>query len=449
MNKIAGTVAFLVMSSAALAQTLAPNLPDPVLDTDFPEPEIDLIVLGWDLFFDPILSGNRNIACATCHHPNFGTSDGMSLSIGEGGHGLGPARTVVAGNEPIARIPRNAPALYNLGAAEFTVMFHDGRVEMDATAPFGIKMPDGFALERPLPSVLAAQTILPITSADEMAGHGDENPISVAVTAKNHRGPDGTWQQLADRVWAIPAYQQRFIKVKGDDAPLHITDIGRALGAFIAYEYRATDSAFDRFLNGDKLALNVEQKQGMALFYGKANCASCHAGVFQTDHKFHAIGVPQIGPGKDHSDNPAADLGRGALAGYAADSFRFRTPSLRNIAYTAPYGHDGAFQTLEAILRHHVAPFASLESYDRSQAVLHEFAGAKDWHILGNADDMIDIAAGIEIDTIILSDNEINALIAFLNALSDVENAKGRLKVPSSVPSNLPLDPLGASPPAE
>lgn len=446
MSRFTVTCAFVLMVNGALAQTINPRLPDPVLATDFPVPEIDLVVLGWDLFFDPILSGNRNIACATCHHPSLGTSDGMSLSIGEGGFGLGPARLPVAGNEPKERIPRNAPALYNLGAFEFTTMFHDGRVEMDAGAPFGIKMPDGFALERALPSALAAQTILPILSADEMAGHGAENPISMAVTAKHFRGPDGAWQQLADRVWAIPNYRQRFTKLNGQDTPLHITDIGRALAAFIAYEYRATDSAFDQFQSGDDQALDQLQKRGLSLFYGKANCASCHAGPFQTDHSFHAIGMPQIGPGKSHSDIPPVDLGRGALAAHTEDSYRFRTPSLRNIALTAPYGHDGAFPTLDAVLRHHLDPFKSLGNYEKSQAILHDVVGAKDWAILKSPEDMIEIAAGIEIEMVELSESEINALIAFLQALSDVENAQGRLKVPSSVPSNLPLDPVGIPP---
>ncbi|MEM7189177.1 MAG: cytochrome-c peroxidase, partial [Pseudomonadota bacterium] len=78
-----------------------------------------LAELGRDLFFDPILSGNRSVACATCHHPEFGTSDGVSLSIGDGGVGMGPERRVVAENLPEKRIPRNAQALFNLGYAEF------------------------------------------------------------------------------------------------------------------------------------------------------------------------------------------------------------------------------------------------------------------------------------------------------------------------------------------
>lgn len=430
------------MACTALAQDRPPNLPNPVSAADFPAPKIDLVLLGWDLFYDPILSGNRNIACATCHHPGLGTSDGMSLSIGEGGHGLGPDRMPVAGNAPKGRIPRNAPALYNLGATEFTAMFHDGRVEQDANAPGGIKMPDGVALERPLPSALAAQTILPILSPDEMAGHIGENPIADAVAAENFRGDGGAWQLLANRVAMIPEYRQRFAALVGTDTPLHITHIGRALAAYIAYDFRATDSAFDHYLSGNDQALDARQKQGLSLFYGKANCASCHAGAFQTDHGYHAIGMPQIGPGKAHSDNPAADLGRGAVTGDNDDTYRFRTPSLRNIAFTAPYGHDGAFPTLEGIIRHHLDPFAAIGHYDRTQARLHDLQQAQDWGILDSEGEIIEIAAAVEIEAIDLTNSEINALLAFLNALNDEVNAKGRLGVPATVPSGLPLDPL-------
>ncbi|TDQ54595.1 di-heme cytochrome c peroxidase, partial [Phaeovulum veldkampii DSM 11550] len=78
------------------------------------------------LFWDAELSGNRNIACASCHHPRFGTSDGVSLGIGEGGTGLGPERRAIPENHPEQRIPRNSPALWNVGARGFTALFADG-----------------------------------------------------------------------------------------------------------------------------------------------------------------------------------------------------------------------------------------------------------------------------------------------------------------------------------
>ncbi|MEM8742176.1 MAG: cytochrome c peroxidase, partial [Pseudomonadota bacterium] len=88
---------------------LAGELPRPVTDAHYRPIDPAEARLGWFLFYDPILSGNRNIACATCHHPRFATSDGVSLSLGEGGLGLGPERRPDPDNMPEQRLPRNAP----------------------------------------------------------------------------------------------------------------------------------------------------------------------------------------------------------------------------------------------------------------------------------------------------------------------------------------------------
>jgi len=110
------SVALSLLFASTASSALASDLPNPILPSDFPVLNTEIVALGRQLFFDPVLSGNDNIACATCHHPALGTGDAMSLSIGEGGLGLGRLREVVNGNAPKARIPRNAPALFNLGA---------------------------------------------------------------------------------------------------------------------------------------------------------------------------------------------------------------------------------------------------------------------------------------------------------------------------------------------
>jgi len=276
--------------SAAALPAAAQNLPNPVTPSDFPVLDAEIVALGRQLFFDPILSGNDNIACATCHHPALGTGDAMSLSIGEGGSGLGRLREVVNGNAPKQRIPRNAPALFNLGAREFTVMFHDGRVQTDRESMYSIRMPEGRTLERPVASPLAAQNILPILSHDEMAGHPGENPVADAIDAENIHGPTGAWQLLVNKVEAVEEYRMAFDWIIGTDTPIHITDIGTALSQFITYEFRATDSPFDMYLAGKPEYMSEDAIAGMELFYGEANCASCHSGKFQTDHGFHAIG---------------------------------------------------------------------------------------------------------------------------------------------------------------
>ena len=139
-------------------------LPAPATDADFYDDgaaPADKVELGRLLFFDKVLSGNKNISCATCHHPRHGTSDGVALGLGEGATGLGPDRrgghTLETGIHE--RVPRNSPALFNLGAREFSVLFHDGRVEVDEDGNYesGFISPARWRLPKGLDSVLAAQ----------------------------------------------------------------------------------------------------------------------------------------------------------------------------------------------------------------------------------------------------------------------------------------------------
>ncbi len=336
-----------VMGSLAICPVQAQVLPPPVSPDDFSEHTIEQVLLGRDLFFDPILSGNQNISCATCHHPSLAASDRVSLSLGEGAEGLGENRRLVEGTPIAQRIPRNAPALFNLGAHEFTTLFHDGRVQANPDAPFGIAMPDGFHTERAPDSPLAAQALLPMTSAEEMAGGPGENPVADAVHAGRIQGPDGARGLIAARVAAVPDYARRFNWLRGTPAPLHISEIGNALAAFMAFEFRATNSAFDALLRGEYSGMSNEALLGMALFYDKAQCSTCHAGAFQTDHSFHSLGIPPLGPGKGHGASSYADHGRAAVTQREEDAYRFRTPSLRNVTLTAPYGHNGAYAALE------------------------------------------------------------------------------------------------------
>ena len=394
-----------------------------------------LIELGRDLFYDPILSGNKTVACATCHHSSLGTSDGVALSIGDGGIGLGTARKVDPDNAPEQRIPRNAQSLFNLGYAEFSVMFHDGRVEKLENGM--IRTPLGEMADTGPLSVLATQAMFPVLSPDEMAGHYSENPISEAVRRGVLTGLDGAHQLLANRVSGIEDYRNRFENLGETADPLAYSSIAQALAAFMAFEWHADDSPFDRLIcRGESLP--PEAQTGMELFYGPAGCSACHSGRFQTDHGFHAIAMPQIGPGKaERFETHARDLGRKRVTGKAEDAHRFRTPSLRNVALTAPYGHAGAYPTLEAVVRHHLDPEVRLRAYDRRLVRLPELAGAEDFRILDAANEVDAIAQANELGPTALSDDEIAALIAFLEALTDAKAAKGRLGAPDQVPSGL------------
>ncbi|NOE18468.1 hypothetical protein GS634_10115 [Ruegeria atlantica] len=130
----------MVIACTAARADVQP-LPPPLTDTDFlwdGNPDEALVTLGQNLFFDPILSGNHNISCGTCHDPSLGTEDGLALGIGEGGQGAGLKRETKDG--VIGRVPRNAQPLYNIGARSYTRMFHDGRLEPDDQKTF----PSGF-----------------------------------------------------------------------------------------------------------------------------------------------------------------------------------------------------------------------------------------------------------------------------------------------------------------
>jgi len=430
------TALFLAMGCAANAG----DLPAPLTDESFRQPSTQSIALGQLLFYDPVLSGSDTVSCATCHHPRFGTSDGLSLGLGDGGTGLGPERVVDRENLPEKRVPRNSPALFNLGAYEFTSLFHDGRLEADPSKPAGIRTPLGQEMVAGFQSVLAAQAMFPVLSPDEMAGHYSESAISRAVRQGRLTHSGGAWSLIAQKVRAIPQYRALFDRVNGVGSQIDFTDIANAIADFVAFEFRADDSPFDRHLRGTQLLPGPAQ-QGMALFYGKAGCSTCHAGPFQTDHAFHAIAMVQIGPGKaERFESHNRDDGRFRVTGRAQDAFRFRTPSLRNIALTAPYGHDGAYASLEAVLRHHLDPVRALLSYDPSQAILPDLPGAQDWNILRDAGEISAIAAANELEPMSLTDGEVALLITFLNSLTDRTGVTGRLGVPRRVPSGLPLD---------
>lgn len=437
-------ILLVLLATAAPAAAGQPGLPAPVSGDVYPPVVMERVRLGRDLFYDPILSGNRTIACATCHHPRFGTSDGVALGLGEGGIGLGPDRIPDPANPPERRIARNAPGLWNLGAAEFTRLFHDGRLEADPARPSGLRTPLEDEMVTGFTGPLAAQTMFPVLSGDEMAGHYSENDVARAVRQGLITGEGGAWDLIAARVAAVPGYAAAFARAEPAIAagrPIAFTDIANVLADFIAFEFRADDSPFDRHLRGEA-PLTGKAAEGMALFYGRARCATCHAGPFQTDHAFHAVAMPQLGPGKAaRFERHQRDTGRMRVTGDPADAYRFRTPSLRMVTETAPYGHAGAYADLRAAVRHMADPATGLAAYDRGQSVLPAFRPEQpDWTVLDDPGETAAILAALAFEPVTLSEAEIDALLAFLAALTDETARAGRLGVPERVPSGLPLD---------
>lgn len=259
--------------------------------------------LGARLFADPRLSADGRVSCVTCHRPEHAFSDGRPVSIGA--HGRASTR--------------NAPSLLDVG--ELLSFFWDGR-------------------ETRLETVV----LQPLT-----------NPVEMGL---------GSTADLLQRLSADPGYLAAFAGLGGVSAD----NAARALAAHLR-TLRSRDSAFDRYQAGDRDALDTDQRAGLALFIGKAACSECHqvqtGHARFTDDGFHHLGVNDntiagrvagsVQRLKGRSDLGQAVLTEADIAGLGhfvasrkpADLAAFRTPSLRNVARTAPYMHDGSVATLE------------------------------------------------------------------------------------------------------
>ncbi len=424
------------------------GFPKPVSDKDYYDegnPNEAKVALGNFLFFDKIISGNQNISCATCHHPLADTGDGLSLPIGEGAIGLGVTRDTGNGADAVhERVPRNAPHIFNLGAKEFDTMFHDGRVQTDPEQPSGFRSPAGDNLPLGLDNPLAVQAMFPVTSGTEMAGQAGENSIADAASIGDLAGPDGVWELIAQRLRTNEDYQLLFMDAYpeiSDASQITYVHAANAIAAFEADAWRADSSPYDQFMRGDWGALSHNEIRGMRLFYGKAKCSSCHSGNFQTDQSFHAIAMPQVGPGKGHGIDGHEDHGRSMVTGNQNDFLKFRTPTLRNVALTAPYGHDGAYNTLEEVVRHHLNPRKAIEEYDPIQLLMpsRPDLDAIDLVVHNDPSRRAEIAAASEIKKVRLNNRQIAYLLDFLNALTDPDSIDLRIDVPTEVPSGLPL----------
>ncbi|WP_296424451.1 cytochrome c peroxidase [Yoonia sp.] len=415
--------------------TAQPILPDDYIPTD-----VDQARIGQLLFYDKILSGNKNISCGTCHHHDHSGSDGLPLGIGEGGAGVGPDRTPGTGADRVRkRIPRNAPSLWNLGHNSVRVLFHDGRLSRSDIYGNGFDSPAEEWLPQGLDNLLAAQALFPIVAQFEMAGNPRENEIAGAI----HNRIDTAWPIIAKRVRIIPEYGQMFVQAfdhiekPGD---VSIVEIGNALGAFIAREWQSHDSPYDAWLTGTPLPPDAER--GRQLFFNN-RCASCHAGPLFTDQAFHALGLPAFGPGRTRAFDPLPrDVGRMVKTNLLSDAYRFRTPSLRNVALTAPYGHNGAFATLQRMIRHHGDPVGSRAAWQPRMVALPDipWLAASDFAIRADTREMARQVQALDIQPIRLSDEEIADLVTFLHALTG-ETARDRpMGRPDTVPSGLPVD---------
>jgi cytochrome c peroxidase len=406
---------------------------------EMPAQDPALVDLGRMLMFDKILSGNRDVSCATCHDPAMHLGDGLSLSIGTGGIGSGAERALGPGRQ---FLPRNAPSLLNEGLRAQYV-FWDGRISGFQSGPFtappGIRLPGG------LPNILAAQAMIPVLDRREMRGAPGDTDV---LGAPNELGQYAdsqyadVWQAIMRRVLAIPAYQSMFAAAFPDLAPsaLRFQHAATAIAAFIMDTYTRVDSPFDRYLRRDDAALSIAAKQGALQFFDNATCATCHNGPLLGGQEFANDGVPQLGPGV--GKGAPLDLGRGGLAdtvpqGPGFDRFAFRVPPLRNVELTGPYMHDGVYPTLDAVLSHYSDVPAALSGYDVSQvsAVLRPL-----YH--GDAASINEVSSTLDFrvsQPFHFTAEEKSDLLAFLRSLTDPAARDLSALIPASVPSGLPV----------
>jgi len=382
MKALLGVVAVLVAGTAFIAWAPLERLEDPErdeareeraaregdfyfvmleegrnIDRPFPamvgsdrEMSDELVELGRLLFFDPVLSGDDKTSCAHCHHLDHGFADGRETGMGFGGEGAGPGRSggVVLG--------RNTPTLWN--AAYNHRQFWDGRA-----------------------ADLEEQAEGPITHPDEMG-----------------QDPAGLAQELG----AIPEYAERFATAF-DGGGIDLKRITQAIAMF-ERTLLSRNSAYDRYAKGDRSALTEAERRGLASFRSlRSRCFECHNLPTFANPEFKVVGVPP-------RDGEEPDRGRGAVAGAAYDH-AFKVPTLRNVALTAPYMHNGIFETLEEVIDFYSDGGGRGNGFDLPQI-----------------DDKI---RGFR-----LTWQERADLVSFLHALTDESSLP---EVPLAVPSGLPV----------
>ncbi|MEZ4753921.1 MAG: cytochrome c peroxidase [Bdellovibrionota bacterium] len=339
---------------------------DPSLEREIPLIESPEAQLGMKLFFTKALGGDRDTACVSCHHPALGGGDNFALPMGVGAVDtdvLGPGRELASHAGP--NVPRNAPSTFNISLWD-QVLFWDGRVESLGKTPnangadgAGVRTPDSsFGEADPLAEDLtSAQVRFPVTSNAEMRGesfvHGGSN--------------EDVRTALALRLSENPAWKSEFEKVYGNDT----ISYQKVASAIAKYENSQTfvDTPWKEYVGGNDAAISLAAKRGALAFFtsrenGGAGCADCHGGDFFTDEKFHAIAIPQIGEGKGDGPHGDDDFGRFRETGVASDMYAFRTPTLLNVEVTGPYGHSGAYKTLEEIVLHHLNAEEAISKFD-------------------------------------------------------------------------------------
>lgn len=283
------------------------SVPPPVADTNTPPPvplglppvywpedneyTRDKAELGRFLYYDPRLSADDTVSCASCHAPEKAFTDWEPVSTGIGGQRGG----------------RSAPTVIN--RAYSTAQFWDGRAKS-----------------------LEEQAIGPLA-----------NPIEMTIEKTSDLAHELVMKRLREIPGYVKWFQRAFEDVK-QPADLTIDHLAKAIATYERTVYSG-NAPYDRYKAGDKTAMSESQIRGAQVFFNKAKCDSCHLGFNFTDGSYENIGIGM--------EKPTPDLGRFVVSQREVDKGAFKTPTLREVEFTAPYMHDGSLATLEEVVEHY------------------------------------------------------------------------------------------------
>lgn len=320
------------------------SVPPPVVPHDNPM-TIESVELGKALFFDTALSGNNTTSCSSCHNPVLAFAEAAKVSVGAHGDSLS----------------RNALALVNVAYNATFTWAHNGLATIEE------------------------QIMIPLFN---------EHPVEMGVTGN---------EEIILKRLSLPVYQQMFYAAYGNEKP-SMNHIVKALANYVR-SLTSFNSAFDKYAyGGDDTALTTQQVKGLNLFFSeRTECFHCHGGINLTQSTIHAAQPLVLRPfhntGLYNEDGeggyPKIDTGLMSVTHNPEDMGKFRAPTLRNIALTAPYMHDGSIASLEEVV----------DFYARG----------------GNHREITNRHRSPFIKSFVLTDEERAALVAFLESLTDTE----------------------------
>lgn len=405
------------------------------------------VKLGQLLFFSHSLSANLTVSCATCHTPDFGGSDALSLGIGvapQDAARVGPLRRLDSSKDldPAAdegpNMHRNSQTVFNSALFDRSMSF-DGRVfVLDENIVAGgkgqiIRTPETGNLSdtSEASDLLEVFVKLPLTNHNEMRGYlfsaesEEEYREHLAARLRGERDvgaltPEGPTNWLTH-------FRQAFDQpLASADEVMTMVNIQRAMAAYVK-SMIFIESPWKQYVEGDVDAISLSAKRGALLFYGSIQkgglgCVSCHSGDFFTNEKFYNVGFPQIGRGFMRAEKD--DIGRWTSTRKEEDKYAFRVPTLLNIGVTMPYGHAGTFDQLEDVIRYHTNPRQGVLNYDFTLASLAQYQGSMSYdYALSHTNTALDAPSALIAEPLLpsrtLASQEIEDVVSFLHTLTD------------------------------